>query len=65
MTDFAVLTADRLVQKAAYGDDLQVVVNFSEHDFRYENKLVKAKSALILDGSARCIRWDASASRRK
>ncbi|HBZ80295.1 MULTISPECIES: glycoside hydrolase [Brevibacillus] len=51
MTDFAVLTKDRLVQKAVYGQDLQVIVNYSSKDFTYENKLVKAKSALIIDGS--------------
>ncbi|UED74058.1 glycoside hydrolase [Brevibacillus sp. DP1.3A] len=50
MTDYRVLSEDRLVQKAVYGDDLQVIANFSQKDFTYENQVVKARSALIIDG---------------
>ncbi|MCM3146377.1 glycoside hydrolase [Brevibacillus sp. MER 51] len=51
MTDYRVLSEDRLVQKSVYGDDLQVIVNFSEQDFTYEGQVVKARSALIMNGN--------------
>lgn len=50
MTDFAILTENRLVQRASYGADLQVIANFSGNDFSYENQVVKAHSALVIDG---------------
>ncbi|KMZ42472.1 MULTISPECIES: glycoside hydrolase [Bacillales] len=49
MTDYRVLSEDRLVQKSVYGEDLQVIVNFSEQDFTYEGQVVKARSALIMN----------------
>ncbi|MFS0918263.1 glycoside hydrolase [Brevibacillus sp. 179-C 1.1 NHS] len=53
MTDYRVLSEERLVQKSVYGDDLQVIANFSEKDFTYEDQVVKARSALIIDGNDR------------
>ncbi|WP_246011039.1 hypothetical protein [Brevibacillus nitrificans] len=50
MTDFAILTEDRLVQRTSFGADLQVIANFSASDFSYENQIVKAHSALVIDG---------------
>ncbi|ASJ52207.1 hypothetical protein BP422_00835 [Brevibacillus formosus] len=41
MTDYRVLSEDRLVQKSVYGEDLQVIANFSEQDFTYEGQEVK------------------------
>ncbi|NQF16173.1 glycoside hydrolase [Brevibacillus sp. HB1.3] len=51
MTDYRVLSEDRLVQKSVYGEDLQVIANFSEQDFTYEGQVVKARSALIMNGN--------------
>ncbi|MFJ9498222.1 glycoside hydrolase [Brevibacillus centrosporus] len=50
MTDFAILTEDRLVQRTSFGADLQVIANFSASDFSYENQIVKAHSALVING---------------
>ncbi|WP_312112892.1 glycoside hydrolase [Brevibacillus reuszeri] len=52
MTGFTVLTKDRLVQRTSYGDDLQVIANFSTEDYNYENQVVKARSAMIIEGKA-------------
>ncbi|MED1781574.1 glycoside hydrolase [Brevibacillus fortis] len=51
MTDFQMLTPDRLVQKTSYGDDMHVIANFSQQDFTYEGQVVKARSALIINGN--------------
>ncbi|WP_370877718.1 glycoside hydrolase [Paenibacillus anaericanus] len=50
MTDYKVLSDDRLVQMTKYGEDLSVVVNFSETEFMYEDSTIPAKSLLIMDG---------------
>ncbi|MTK13192.1 MAG: hypothetical protein F8N39_14255, partial [Clostridiaceae bacterium] len=49
MTDFKVLSQDKLVQMTEYGKDLKVVANFSDKDFKYGNDVVKAKSLIIYD----------------
>lgn len=49
MTDFKVISEDKLVQMTEYGKDLKVVANFSDKDFKYENDVVKAKSLIIYD----------------
>ncbi|WP_195575371.1 glycoside hydrolase [Paenibacillus sp. 1001270B_150601_E10] len=49
MTDFKVLSEDRLVQATTFGSDLKVIANFSDHDFAYEGATIKAHSALIMD----------------
>ncbi|MBO7744650.1 glycoside hydrolase [Paenibacillus sp. MWE-103] len=53
MTGFAVLSGDRLVQRAEYGDDLKVTVNFSQKDFRADGETVPAHSAVIVNGGKR------------
>lgn len=55
MTAFEVLSSNRLVQSAQYGEDLKVVVNFSDKDISYGTDTVKAMSALILDGKQRVV----------
>ncbi|MCU6340047.1 hypothetical protein KW823_26385, partial [Enterobacter quasiroggenkampii] len=55
MTAFEVLSPDRLVQLAQYGEELRVVVNYSSKDFSYGTDTVKAMSALILDGKQRVV----------
>lgn len=50
MTDFKVLSEDRLVQATTFGSNLKVIANFSDHDFAYEGATIKARSALIMDG---------------
>lgn len=49
MTDFKVLSQDKLVQMTEFGKGLKVVANFSNKDFKYENDVVKAKSLIIYD----------------
>ncbi|MBW7460456.1 glycoside hydrolase, partial [Paenibacillus sepulcri] len=53
MSGFSILTDDRLVQSAQYGDDLKVIVNFSTHDVTLDKEVVKAKSAVIYEGKQR------------
>ncbi|WP_423802964.1 glycoside hydrolase [Paenibacillus dendrobii] len=50
MTSYQILSSDRLVQSATYGEDLRIVVNFSAQDFSYHKQTVPAKSAMIYDG---------------
>ncbi|QFF99969.1 hypothetical protein PB01_14690 [Psychrobacillus glaciei] len=51
MTDFQVLTDDRLVQMTKYGESLTVVANFSEDEFDFQGELIPSKSLLIIDGN--------------
>ena len=55
MTDFEFLSDDRLVQTTCYGDDLRVVANFSDKDYKYKDDLVKANSLIIYDGSEKTV----------
>ena len=50
MTDFKILSPDKLVQMSKFGKDLKVVANFSNKDFKYNTDVVKAKSLIIYDG---------------
>jgi hypothetical protein len=43
MTDFQVLSEDRLVQMAAYGSK-RIIVNYSDRDFTYQGIVIEAKS---------------------
>jgi hypothetical protein len=52
MTGFQVLSQDRLVQSTSYGQDLKVIANFSNQDFKYNKQVIKAKSAVIYKGNA-------------
>lgn len=55
MTDYKVLTEDKLVQMTEYGKALKVVANFSEASFNFQGEVIPAKSALILDGNDKTI----------
>lgn len=48
MTDFKVLSEDRLVQMTTYGKDLKVIANFSNQVFNYEGNEILPQ-ALIID----------------
>lgn len=65
MTSFEVLSSDRLVQSAQYGEDLKVVVNFSNKDVSYGTDTIKAMSALIMNGKERVAFEAASAATAK
>ena len=47
MTDFDFLTDDRRVQKTRFGDVVEIVVNYSDSDFLYNEISVAPMSALI------------------
>ena len=47
MTDFKVLREDYQIQKSVFGDKYQVIVNFSEESYTYENKLIPANDLLF------------------
>ena len=49
MTDFSMLTADRLVQKTQFGDKLSVIANFSDTDYEADGVKVAAQTALVLN----------------
>lgn len=55
MTDYKILSDDRLVQMTEYGKDLSVVANFSEDEFTVQGEKVPAKSVLIVDGNSKTI----------
>lgn len=55
MTDYKVLTEDKLVQMTEYGKALKVVANFSEASFNFQGEVIPAKSVLILDGNDKTI----------
>lgn len=40
MTDFQILTDDFNIQKSVFGDKYEVVVNFSDKDFLYNDKII-------------------------
>jgi hypothetical protein len=44
MTDFAWLTSDRLVQWTVFGDEVEMVANFSSTDFEYQGTVVPKRS---------------------
>lgn len=49
MTDFKILSDDRLVQMTEYGKLLRVVANFSEDEFNFQGEIIPGKSLLIVD----------------
>ncbi|WP_371025324.1 glycoside hydrolase [Paraclostridium ghonii] len=55
MTEFKYLSDDRLVQTTAFGDDLRVVANFSNKDFKYKTDIVKANSLIIYDKNKKTV----------
>lgn len=50
MTDFRILTPDRLVQSTTFGNRLRVVANFSAKDYSDSNVTVPARTVVIEDG---------------
>ncbi|MBM7647062.1 hypothetical protein JOD45_003307 [Scopulibacillus daqui] len=59
MTSFNILTKDRLVQSSTFGNDMKVVVNFSNKDYHQDGEVIKAKSAVLYDGHSKKV-FDAS-----
>lgn len=59
MTDFKILSEDRSVQCTKFGEDMKVIVNFSNKSFKYKNEEIKGKTAVIYDGHSKKV-WDAS-----
>ncbi|VDG98421.1 Protein of uncharacterised function (DUF3111) [Lysinibacillus sphaericus] len=55
MTDFKILSEDRLVQMTEYGESLSVIANFSEDEFNYQGETIPGKSLLIIDGNSKII----------
>ncbi len=55
MTDFKIISDDRLVQMTEYGEALRVVANFSEDECNYQGKTIPGKSVLIIDGNSNTI----------
>lgn len=55
MTEFKILTNDKMVQTTCYGDNLRVVANFSNNDFKYNKDNIKANSLIIYDGNKKTI----------
>lgn len=51
MTGFAFLSDDRMVQSTQYGSDLQVVANFTDAAFLYDDMMIPPRSALLIDNS--------------
>ncbi|WAG68518.1 MULTISPECIES: glycoside hydrolase [unclassified Clostridium] len=51
MTDFKILSKDRLVQMTKYGEDLKVIANFSNKEVNVEGEKIAAKSLIIFDGN--------------
>ena len=41
MTDFKILSSNRLVQMTQYGNDIKVIANFSDENFEYNNDKIK------------------------
>lgn len=52
MTDYKILSDDRLVQMTEYSKALSVVANFSEDEFNYQGETIPGKSVLIIDGNS-------------
>ncbi|OCT11867.1 hypothetical protein A8709_28800 [Paenibacillus pectinilyticus] len=53
MSEFTILTEDRLVQSARYGDELKVLVNFSDSQVTVAGEVIPAKSAVLYQGKQR------------
>lgn len=61
MSAFAILTDDKLVQSAQYGEDLKVIANFSDREVTVGDETIPAKSAVLYEGKQRLI-FDAAAN---
>ncbi|WP_348922297.1 glycoside hydrolase [Enterococcus rotai] len=59
MTDFKVLTDDRLVQKTEFGENLSVIANFSDQDYEADGLKVTGQTALIIhDGKETVVKTE-------
>ena len=61
MSGFSILTDDRLVQSAQYGDNLKVIANFSGQQVTIEGEAIAAKSAVVYERKQRLV-FDAAAN---
>jgi hypothetical protein len=48
MTNFEYLTDDKTVQKTTFANATQIIVNFGNEAYRYENKKILPMSARVL-----------------
>jgi len=55
MTDFKILSEDKLVQQATYGDKLQVIANFSNRKVNMATDTIPPRAALILQDGHRTL----------
>ncbi|WP_252250500.1 glycoside hydrolase [Clostridium sp. ZBS13] len=55
MTDYKILSDDKLVQMTQYGDGIKVVCNFSNNEVNAEGEKIPAKSLIIIDGNDKVI----------
>ncbi|AOR25156.1 glycoside hydrolase [Clostridium taeniosporum] len=55
MTDFKILSKDKLVQMTSYGNDLKVIANFSGKKITVEGENIEAKSLIIIEGNNKTI----------
>ncbi|WP_054026699.1 glycoside hydrolase [Bacillus sp. FJAT-28004] len=55
MTDYKILSDDRLVQMTEYGEALSVIANFSDTPFNFQGETIPGKSVLIIDGNSKTI----------
>ena len=59
MTNFQVLTDDRLVQKTEFGETLSVIANFSKTDYNSDGVHVASQTALIMnDGKETVVKME-------
>lgn len=55
MTEFEILSSDRLVQMTKYGEDLKVIANFSDKEVNIDGDNIKANSLIIFDGNNKTV----------
>ena len=51
MIDFQFLSPDRLLQKTSFSDGIQIIANFSDHSYRYQQCSIPSKSLIIVKGT--------------
>ncbi|WP_243444992.1 hypothetical protein [Romboutsia maritimum] len=55
MTDFKFLSSDKLVQMSKFGENLKVVANFSDKEYKYDNDIIKSNSLIIYDKNKKTV----------
>ncbi len=53
MTGFEILSKDRLVQSTEFGNDMKVVANFSDKEFKYRDDIIKPGSLIMYDRASK------------